>query len=49
MFSLRLENESANIIDINDGVHYLVTEVSGLNPPSAYIFTAKSPNRKGVK
>lgn len=49
MFSLRLENESANIIDINDGVHYLVTEVSGLNPPSASIFTAKSPNRKGVK
>lgn len=49
MFSLRLENASANIVDINDGVHYLVTGVSGLNPPSASIFTAKSPNRKGVK
>lgn len=49
MFSLRLENENANIIDINDGVNYIVTAVSGLNPPSASIFTAKSPNRKGVK
>lgn len=49
MFSLRLENEDANIVDINDGVSYVVTAVSGLNPPSASIFTAKSPNRKGVK
>lgn len=49
MFSLRLENDNANIIDINDGVHYLITGVSGLNPPSASIFTAKSPNRKGSK
>lgn len=49
MFSLRLENESANIVDINDGVRYIVTAVSGLNPPSASIFTAKSPNRKGAK
>ena len=49
MFSLRLENENANTVDINDGVHYLVTSISGLNPPSASIFTAKSPNRKGVK
>ena len=49
MFSLRLENENASIIDINDGVRYLVTAVSGLNPPTASIFTATSPNRKGVK
>ena len=49
MFSLQLENDSANIVNINDGVNYLVTYASGLNPPSASIFTAKSPNRKGTK
>lgn len=49
MFNLRLENANANIVDINDGVHYIVTGVSGLNPPSASIFTTKSPNKKGSK
>lgn len=49
MFSLKLENESANIVDINDGVKYVVLSVSGLNPPPASIYTAKSPSRKGVK
>lgn len=49
MFSLKLENESANIVDINDGVKYVVLSASGLNPPPASIYTAKSPNRKGVK
>lgn len=50
MFELRLENESGNIVDINDGVRYLVIPpVSGLTPPSASIFTSKSPNRKGAK
>lgn len=49
MFELHLENESANVVNINDGVKYLVTNVSGLNPPPATIFTSKSPNRKGVK
>lgn len=49
MFSLKLENENANIVDINDNVNYVVLAVSGLNPPAASIFTAKSPNRKGVK
>lgn len=50
MFEFKLENESGNIVDINDGVNYIVVPpVSGLNPPSASIFTAKSPNRKGVK
>ncbi len=49
MFSLRLENENGNIVDINDDVSYVVTSVSGLNPPSASLFTRKSPNRKGSK
>lgn len=49
MYSLRLENESSNIIDINDGKKYVVLSASGLNPPSASIYTSKSPNRKGVK
>lgn len=49
MFSLQLENDSANVVDINDGVNYIVTNASGLTPPSASIFTAKSPNRKGLK
>ena len=50
MFSLRLENESGNIVDINDGEKYIVIPpVSGLNPPSAALFTSKSPNRKGSK
>ncbi|MBR4279416.1 MAG: hypothetical protein IKT34_04475, partial [Clostridia bacterium] len=49
MFSFRLENESGNIVDINDGIKYIVTAASGLNPPSAALFTSKSPNRKGSK
>ena len=49
MFALMLENESGNIVDINDEKSYVVTAVSGLNPPSASLFTSKSPNRKGSK
>ena len=49
MFNLKLENENANVININDGVNYLVLACSGLTPPSASIYTGKSPNRKGVK
>ena len=50
MFSLKLENDSGNIVDINDGAKYIVIPpVSGLNPPSAALFTSKSPNRKGSK
>lgn len=49
MFALTLENESGNIVDINDGIRYEVTAASGLNPPSASLFTSKSPNRKGSK
>lgn len=49
MFELKLENESANIVDINDGIKYLVLSCSGLNPPSAQIYTSKSPSRKGSR
>lgn len=49
MFTLNLENEKNVIVDINDGVNYVVTSVTGLNPPSASIYTSQSPNRKGVK
>lgn len=49
MFSCKLQNESGNIIDINDGVNYVVLLITGLNPPPASLYTAKSPNRKGIK
>lgn len=49
MFQLKLENVSGNVVDINDGIQYVVKSVSGLNPPSASIFTSKSPNRKGLR
>lgn len=49
MFDLKLENINANVVNINDNVNYLVLGCSGLTPPSASIFTGKSPNRKGVK
>lgn len=49
MFELKLVNESASIVDINDGINYLVLSCTGLNPPSAEIFTAKSPNKKGSR
>lgn len=49
MFELYLENENANIVNINDNINYVVISAEGLTPPSASIFTAKSPNRKGVK
>ena len=49
MFELKIENANGNIVDLNDGDKYEVISVSGLNPPSASIFTAKSPNRKGLK
>lgn len=49
MFSFKLENESGNIVDINDGQRYEVVSFSGLNPPTASLFTSKSPNRKGIK
>lgn len=49
MFEFRLENEAGNVVNINDESRYVVLSCSGLNPPSASIFTAKSPNRKGSK
>lgn len=49
MFNLLIENEGGSIVDLNDGERYEIISVSGLNPPSASIFTAKSPNRKGLK
>lgn len=50
MFELKLENANANIVDINDGVNYLVIPpVDGLSPPSASLFMSKSPNRKGAR
>lgn len=49
MFSIMLENERGNVVDINDEKNYVVVSASGLNPPSASLFTSKSPNRKGLK
>lgn len=49
MFELNLENASGNIVEINDGQRYVVLSASGLTPPSASLFTSKSPNRKGSK
>lgn len=49
MFDLYLENENSNIVNINDNINYVVVSADGLSPTSATIFTAKSPNRKGVK
>lgn len=49
MFTLKLENTNQNEVNINDGLKYLVLDVTGLNPPSASLYTSKSPNRKGSK
>lgn len=49
MYSLKLENESANVIDINDNERYVIRSAPGLNSSSASIFTSKSPNKKGAK
>lgn len=49
MFTLKLENANQNEVNINDGLKYLVLDVTGLNPPSASLYTSKSPNRKGSK
>ena len=49
MFSLQLENENGNVVNINDNETYVVLNVSGLNPPSASIYTSKSLNKKGLK
>lgn len=49
MFNLRLENRNAQVVDLNDGERYEVIHASGFHPPSASLFTSKSPNQKGLK
>lgn len=49
MFELKLENDKGNVVNIDDDINYMVIDITGLNPPSASLFTSKSPNRKGVK
>lgn len=49
MFELSFENSDGKILNINDGVNYVVIEFEGFNPPSASLYTSKSPNRKGSK
>lgn len=47
MFELRLATNDGQAVDINDGEKYEVLSVSGLTPPTASVFSSKSPNRKG--
>lgn len=49
MYDLRLENSNSQTVNINDGTRYVVLSASGLNPPKATVFSAKSPNKKGSK
>lgn len=49
MFELKLENINGDIVDLNNGTQYEVISASGFNPPSASLFTSKSPNKKGLK
>lgn len=49
MFELLFENANGKIVNINDGVNYIVIEFEGFNPPPASLYTSKSPNRKGSK
>ena len=49
MFELRLENSDGGIVNLNDGIKYVVVEFEGFDPPSATLYTSKSPNRKGRK
>ena len=50
MFKLFFENTAnGKTVNINDGINYEVLEFEGFNPPSASLFTSKSPNRKGSK
>ena len=48
-YKLTLQNETGNIIDINDGVSFQILNCRGLTPPSAELFLSRSPNRKGSK
>lgn len=49
MFEILFENKNGKIININDGFNYLLIDFDGFNPPSASLYTSKSPNRKGSK
>lgn len=50
MFELKLENENANIVNLNDEKNYIIVPpLEGFAPPSASLFLSKSPNKKGAK
>lgn len=49
MFELKLENKFGSVVNIDDGINYMVEDIEGLTPPEATIFTSKSPNKKGSK
>lgn len=49
MYELKLENGNSQTVNINDGESFVVTSVSGLNPPKATVYSSKSPNKKGSK
>lgn len=48
MFEILFEKDGS-IVNINDGVNYVVVEFEGFTPPPASLYTSKSPNRKGSK
>ena len=49
MFELSFENSDGKVVNLNDGVNYVVAEFEGFDPPPASLYTSKSPNRKGSK
>lgn len=49
MFELSFENSDGKVVNINDGKNYVVVDFEGFDPPSASLYTSKSPNRKGSK
>lgn len=49
MFELLFENSDGKVINVNDGTNYVVIDFEGFDPPSASLYTSKSPNRKGSK
>lgn len=49
MFELLLENSDGKVVNLNDETNYVVVELEGFDPPTASLYTSKSPNRKGSK
>jgi hypothetical protein len=49
MYELRFENSDGKVVNVNDGINYIVVELEGFDPPAASLYTSKSPNRKGSK